>query len=113
MGVEGPFLFVFMGGIALICGILASGLSRFMTRRRCVAKRSRRIAVAASVSVLPVFGLAVAMPTRYDWSDPLYIFAMLLPVFLMCAFMAVLVSAPAAWLASRPRQGVLNADIFE
>lgn len=113
MGIEGGFVFVVFGGIAMLCGILAACISRFMTRRSYFRRRSIRIAVAASLSVLPLLVLVAALSRGYDSNDPVYILVMFLPTFLICCFIAIFVSSPAAWLASRSRGSATNANIFE
>lgn len=113
MGIEGGFVFAVLGVIAILCGIFAACISRFMTRRSYVRRRSIRIAVAAGLSVLLLLVLVAAMGRGYDSKDPLYILVMFLPAFLICCFIAVFVSSPAAWLASRSRESTTNANIFE
>jgi hypothetical protein len=113
LGAEGPFIFVVLGVIALVCGFLAAAISRFLPEQVCFGRRFIRIVMSSTLSVLPIFSLAVLMAASYGWSDPLYVFGMLLPAFLLCSFIAVFVSAPAAWLVSRSRRRGASADIFE
>jgi len=84
--------------------------------RRWSPKQARRttIVIASAVSVLPIMGLALVGVADYGAvEDVIYTLLQLVPSLALSLAIAALISAPLAWLVTRPRKGTASAAIFE
>jgi hypothetical protein len=84
--------------------------------RRWSPKQARRttIVIASAVSVLPIMGLALVGVADYGAAeDVIYTLLQLVPSLALSLAIAALISAPLAWLVTRPRKGTASAAIFE